>query len=402
MIKKENIKILENLLKNSIPVSKSILSEYDISKIINSNDKLKDLLKELIESISEDSIILEDDYNELCNECKLLSLRHFIDTYIKIGGYIVDKETEDYNLDEYLKENPEDNYNLDNVRSYINDIIKVPLLNEEEERELFIKYNNGDEEAKKKLIESNLRLVVSISKFYLGRGIEFIDLIQDGNLGLITAIEKFDIKKGYRLSTYATWWIKQYIRRNIETNGKNIRIPSYLNQRISKVNKVKGIYMANHEGQEPSIEELSELTGLTAEEVKVSLKYDIKEYSLNTPLGEEEHGEQEELIDFIADTDSNKRVDIIGESEIVNKDIRNIINEAFPLNTDSKAENRRNERSIRIIEFRTGLYGGKPLTLEEISKKFNITRERVRQIEAKALIRLRKSKYADRIRDYYD
>ena len=402
MIKKENIKILENLLKNSIPVSKSILSEYDISKIINSNDKLKDLLKELIESISEDSIILEDDYNELCNECKLLSLRHFIDTYIKIGGYIVDKETEDYNLDEYLKENPEDNYNLDNVRSYINDIIKVPLLNEEEERELFIKYNNGDEEAKKKLIESNLRLVVSISKHYLGRGIEFIDLIQDGNIGLITAIEKFDIKKGYRLSTYATWWIKQYIRRNIETNGKNIRIPSYLNQRISKVNKVKGIYMANHEGQEPSIEELSELTGLTAEEVKVSLKYDIKEYSLNTPLGEEEHGEQEELIDFIADTDSNKRVDIIGESEIVNKDIRNIINEAFPLNTDSKAENRRNERSIRIIEFRTGLYGGKPLTLEEISKKFNITRERVRQIEAKALIKLRKSKYADRIRDYYD
>ena len=141
MIKKENIKILENLLKNSIPVSKSILSEYDISKIINSNDKLKDLLKELIESISEYNIILEDDYNELCNECKLLSLRHFIDTYINIGGYIVDKETEDYNLDEYLKENPEDNYNLDNVRSYINDIIKVPLLNEEEERELFIKYN---------------------------------------------------------------------------------------------------------------------------------------------------------------------------------------------------------------------------------------------------------------------
>lgn len=400
MVDIEKVDVLQEIVKNSIPITKKSLNEYEITKIFNSNQKFKSLLDELMNEISTDKIISEEDYKCICELCKHSKLKGIIDVYIRLEDYVVDKEIED-DLEEFIEKSKNDTYISDSIRTYINEIIKIPLLSGEEEKELFIRYGKGDMDAKEKIIEANLRLVVNIAKGYIGRGVDLIDMIQDGNEGLMKAIERFDVSKNYRLSTYATWWIKQFIRRSIENNSNTIRIPSHLYQKIIKYRAIKDAYIKNHTGSEPSFDELLELTGFKEAELRHVIKYSFKEVSLNTPVGDSDHGEAEELIDFMIDNDDSKKVDLLGEKTVVSEDILKCIDLAFPVDTDNPINNKRNQRRKDIILYRTGLYGGPALTLEQVGKIFKVTRERIRQEESKALNELRKPRIVRKLRDYH-
>ena len=272
----------------------------------------------------------------------------------------------------------------DPVRQYLKEIGRIPLLDGEREKELAEKMMNGDEYAKGVLVESNLRLVVSIAKKYLGRGMYFLDLIQEGNLGLMKAVEKFDYTKGYKFSTYATWWIRQAITRAIADQARTIRIPVHMVETIHKVTKYSR-QMLQELGREPTAEEIGEKIGLSADRVREILKISQDPVSLETPIGEEEDSH---LGDFIPDDDTPAPADAAA-STILREVIERELHTLTP-------------REEHVIKLRFGLYDGRNRTLEEVGKEFDITRERIRQIEAKALRKLRHPSRARHLRGFLD
>lgn len=272
----------------------------------------------------------------------------------------------------------------DPVRMYLKEIGKVPLLSAEEEIELAKKMELGDQEAKKRLAEANLRLVVSIAKRYVGRGMLFLDLIQEGNLGLIKAVEKFDYRKGYKFSTYATWWIRQAITRAIADQARTIRIPVHMVETINKLIRISR-QLLQELGREPSPEEIAEEMGMPVERVREILKISQEPVSLETPIGEEEDSH---LGDFIQDDNVPVPADAA----------------AFTLLKEQLVEvlGTLTEREQKVLRLRFGLDDGRARTLEEVGKEFNVTRERIRQIEAKALRKLRHPSRSRKLKDYLD
>ena len=272
----------------------------------------------------------------------------------------------------------------DPVRMYLKEIGKVPLLSAEEEIELAKKMEMGDEEAKKRLAEANLRLVVSIAKRYVGRGLLFLDLIQEGNLGLIKAVEKFDYRKGYKFSTYATWWIRQAITRAIADQARTIRIPVHMVETINKLIRVSR-QLLQELGREPTPEEIAAVLKMPEERVREILKISQEPVSLETPIGEEEDSH---LGDFIQDDNVPVPADAA----------------AFTLLREQLSEvlSTLTEREQKVLRLRFGLDDGRARTLEEVGKEFNVTRERIRQIEAKALRKLRHPSRSRKLKDYLD
>ena len=272
----------------------------------------------------------------------------------------------------------------DPVRMYLKEIGKVPLLSADEEIELAKRMEKGDEEAKKRLCEANLRLVVSIAKRYVGRGMLFLDLIQEGNLGLIKAVEKFDYRKGYKFSTYATWWIRQAITRAIADQARTIRIPVHMVETINKLIRVSR-QLLQELGREPTPEEIAEEMKMPVERVREILKISQEPVSLETPIGEEEDSH---LGDFIQDDNVPVPADAA----------------AFTLLKEQLIEvlGTLTEREQKVLRLRFGLDDGRARTLEEVGKEFNVTRERIRQIEAKALRKLRHPSRSRKLRDYLD
>ncbi len=292
-------------------------------------------------------------------------------------GFLVDVE----NLDDDIP----DGVNIeDPVRMYLKEIGKVKLLSAEEEIELAKRMEQGDEEAKKKLSEANLRLVVSIAKRYVGRGLLFLDLIQEGNLGLIKAVEKFDYRKGYKFSTYATWWIRQAITRAIADQARTIRIPVHMVETINKLIRVSR-QLLQELGREPSPEEIAEELKMPEERVREILKISQEPVSLETPIGEEEDSH---LGDFIQDDNVPVPADAAAATLL-----REQLDEVLSTLT---------EREQKVLRLRFGLDDGRQRTLEEVGREFNVTRERIRQIEAKALRKLRHPSRSRKLRDYLD
>lgn len=272
----------------------------------------------------------------------------------------------------------------DPVRMYLKEIGKVSLLTADEERELAIRMEQGDEEAKKKLCESNLRLVVSIAKRYLNRGLSFLDLIQEGNLGLIKAVDKFDYTKGYKFSTYATWWIRQAITRSIADQARTIRIPVHMVETINKLIRISRQLLQEY-GREPTSEEIAKEMGITVEKVREIKKISQDPVSLETPIGEEEDSH---LGDFIPDDDVPAPVDAVAYS-MLKEQLMEVLDTL-------------SDREKKVLMLRFGLEDGRPRTLEEVGKEFNVTRERIRQIEAKALRKLRHPSRSKKLKDYLE
>ncbi len=270
----------------------------------------------------------------------------------------------------------------DPVRMYLKEIGKVPLLTPEEEQDLARRMAEGDEEAKRRMAEANLRLVVSIAKRYVGRGMLFLDLIQEGNLGLIKAVEKFDYTKGYKFSTYATWWIRQAITRAIADQARTIRIPVHMVETINKVIRVSR-QLLQELGHDPSAEEIAAEMNMPVDKVRDILKIAQEPVSLETPIGEEEDSH---LGDFIPDEDASEPSEAASFS-LLKEQLMEVLDTLTP-------------REKKVLELRFGIVDGRTRTLEEVGKEFNVTRERIRQIEAKALRKLRHPSRSKKLRDF--
>ncbi len=300
---------------------------------------------------------------------------------------------EDELLEEQIDEDPETVVNYltqegvsidDPVRMYLRDIGKVPLLTADQELELAERMSKGDTSAKHSLVEANLRLVVSIAKRYVNRGMFFLDLIQEGNLGLLKAVEKFDYGKGYKFSTYATWWIRQAITRAIADQARTIRIPVHMVETINKVLRVSR-QLLQELGRDPTDEEIANEMGIQVEKVRDILKIAQEPVSLEMPIGEEEDSH---LGDFIADDNAPAPQDAASYS-MLREQLLEVLHTLTP-------------REENVLKLRFGLEDGRPRTLEEVGKVFNITRERIRQIEAKALRKLRHPSRSKRLKDYLE
>ena len=292
-------------------------------------------------------------------------------------------EIEEVTEEEMADVKVDDSYSTDDpVRMFLKEIGKVPLLTAEEEVELAIRMSQGDEEAKRRMTEANLRLVVSIAKRYVGRGMLFLDLIQEGNLGLIKAVEKFDYTKGYKFSTYATWWIRQAITRAIADQARTIRIPVHMVETINKVIRVSR-QLLQELGHDPSAEEIATEMGMPVEKVREILKIAQEPVSLETPIGEEEDSH---LGDFIPDEDASEPSEAASFS-LLKEQLMEVLDTLTP-------------REKKVLELRFGIVDGRTRTLEEVGKEFNVTRERIRQIEAKALRKLRHPSRSKKLRDF--
>ena len=272
----------------------------------------------------------------------------------------------------------------DPVRMYLKEIGKIPLLKPHEEVEFARLMSEGDERSKQKLVEANLRLVVSIAKRYVGRGMLFLDLIQEGNLGLIKAVEKFDYKKGYKFSTYATWWIRQAITRAIADQARTIRIPVHMVETINKLIRVSRQRLQGL-GRDPKPEEIAKVMNMSEDKVREIMKIAQDPVSLETPIGEEEDSH---LGDFIPDEDAPAPAEAAAYS-LLKEQIEEVLNTL-------------NDREQKVLKLRFGLEDGRARTLEEVGKEFDVTRERIRQIEAKALRKLRHPSRSKKLRDYLD
>ncbi len=294
------------------------------------------------------------------------------------------EEIEEVTEDELAKaESIADSFSTDDpVRMYLKEIGKISLLSAEEEVELAIKMAGGDENAKQRMAEANLRLVVSIAKRYVGRGMQFLDLIQEGNLGLIKAVEKFDYTKGYKFSTYATWWIRQAITRAIADQARTIRIPVHMVETINKVIRVSR-QLLQELGHDPTPEEIAEEMGMPVEKVRDILKIAQEPVSLETPIGEEEDSH---LGDFIPDEDASEPSEAASFT-LLKEQLTSVLSTLTP-------------REEKVLRLRFGVEDGRTRTLEEVGKEFNVTRERIRQIEAKALRKLRHPSRSKKLRDF--
>ncbi|MCL1936051.1 MAG: RNA polymerase sigma factor RpoD [Defluviitaleaceae bacterium] len=307
--------------------------------------------------------------------------------YLEIQGIDVMGviEVGEDNLKETSTQSMETTINIDDhVRIYLKEIGKVPLLTAEEEVILARRMADGDEEAKKRLSEANLRLVVSIAKRYVGRGMLFLDLIQEGNLGLIKAVEKFDYRKGFKFSTYATWWIRQAITRAIADQARTIRIPVHMVETINKLVRVSRTLLQDL-GRDPTIEEIAAEMQLAPEKVRDIIKIAQEPVSLETPIGEEEDSH---LGDFIPDDDIPAPADAASFT-LLKEQLMEVLDTLT-------------EREEKVLKLRFGLEDGRARTLEEVGKEFNVTRERIRQIEAKALRKLRHPSRSKKLKDYLD
>lgn len=367
----------------------------------NTRAKYEEKIKTLLAMAKKKKNVLE--YQEISDHFADLHLEEeqmdeILDALEKSGIDVLRITDDDDIPDEELLLSDEDEVDMENldlsipdgisiedpVRMYLKEIGKVPLLSAEEEIELAKRMENGDQEAKKRLAEANLRLVVSIAKRYVGRGMLFLDLIQEGNLGLIKAVEKFDYRKGYKFSTYATWWIRQAITRAIADQARTIRIPVHMVETINKLIRVSR-QLLQELGREPTPEEISEEMGMPVDRVRESLKISQEPVSLETPIGEEEDSH---LGDFIQDDN----VPVPAEAA------------SFTLLREQLVEvlGTLTEREQKVLRLRFGLDDGRARTLEEVGKEFNVTRERIRQIEAKALRKLRHPSRSRKLKDYLD
>lgn len=326
------------------------------------------------------------------------------ETLSQLGIEVVDEDSKDDHLDliediDYEKESviaeevkaealdlsaPKGVSIDDPVRMYLKEIGKIPLLSPEEESELARRMDEGDETVKQLLVEANLRLVVSIAKRYVGRGMLFLDLIQEGNLGLIKAVEKFDYKKGFKFSTYATWWIRQAITRAIADQARTIRIPVHMIETINKLIRISRQLMQEL-GRDPSPEELAQKMEMPVEKVREIQKISQEPVSLETPIGEEEDSH---LGDFIPDEDAPAPAEAAAYS-LLKEQLDEVLMSL-------------NEREQKVLRLRFGLEDGRARTLEEVGKEFEVTRERIRQIEAKALRKLRHPSRSKKLKDYLD
>ncbi len=358
------------------------------------NKEEKEKINSIIEEAKQKGKITYGDLATKLNDVNPEKIDSVFDEFEKVGVDLMPddfeeepdiedlKEVEELKLDE-ITETTFEGINVDDpVRMYLREIGKIPLLTFEEELELAKKILEGDEEAKQKLAESNLRLVVSIAKKYVGRGMLFLDLIQEGNMGLIKAVEKFDYTKGFKFSTYATWWIRQAITRAIADQARTIRIPVHMVETINKLIRTSR-NLLQQLGREPSPEEIAKEMEMPVEKVAEIQKIAQDPVSLETPIGEEDDSH---LGDFIQDEDSPAPHDAASYT-LLKEQLEEVMNTLTP-------------REAKVLRLRFGLDDGKSRTLEEVGREFNVTRERIRQIEAKALRKLRHPSRSKKLRDY--
>ena len=372
--------IIKDLTEKAGGKGKKTLSYTDISNRLGDIDLDKDQMDEIYDALIGKGIeiVMENEPDDL----DLME--------------IDDEDVDDPEVDAVIAENPEakeidleatisKNIAVDDpVRMYLKEIGKVPLLTAQEEIDLAKRMEAGDEYAKQKLCEANLRLVVSIAKKYVGRGMLFLDLIQEGNLGLIKAVDKFDWTKGYKFSTYATWWIRQAITRSIADQARTIRIPVHMVETINKLIRVSR-QLLQEEGREPTPDEIAEEMGISVEKVREILKIAQEPVSLETPIGEEEDSH---LGDFIPDDDAPAPAEAAAFS-MLKEQLVDVLGTVT-------------EREQKVLKLRFGLEDGRARTLEEVGKKFDVTRERIRQIEAKALRKLRHPTRSKKLKDYLE
>ena len=345
------------------------MADSKINELINHGKQNGKLTTKEITDVLEELDFDADEINKLYDDFESSNIE------------IVDDFSADEDLDSALDFTDSDDFESslssegiaidDPVKIYLKEIGRVPLLTAEEEIELATRMAQGDKYARKRLSEANLRLVVSIAKRYVGRGMQFLDLIQEGNLGLIKAVEKFDYTKGYKFSTYATWWIRQAITRSIADQARTIRIPVHMVETITKVKKVSS-QLLHENGHEPTPQEIADRLGITVDRVREILRISQDPVSLETPIGEEEDSH---LGDFIPDEDAPAPAEAASRT-LLKEQLSEILGTLTP-------------REEKVLRLRFGLEDGRPRTLEEVGKEFDVTRERIRQIEAKALRKLR-------------
>ncbi|WP_422444169.1 RNA polymerase sigma factor RpoD [Thermoanaerobacterium sp. DL9XJH110] len=357
-------------------------------------DKMK-AVKELIEKGKRNGVLTYKEIMDTLEDIEDLDVDQIDKIYESFEemGIEVINDADDIPEEVSLEEIPEEEIDLsvpegvaidDPVRMYLKEIGKVPLLSAEEEIELAKRIEKGDKEAKRRLAEANLRLVVSIAKKYVGRGMLFLDLIQEGNLGLIKAVEKFDYRKGYKFSTYATWWIRQAITRAIADQARTIRIPVHMVETINKLIRVSR-QLLQELGREPLPEEIAEEMEIPVEKVREIMKIAQEPVSLETPIGEEEDSH---LGDFIPDEDAQAPADAAAYL-LLKEQLEDVLETLTP-------------REEKVLRLRFGLDDGKPRTLEEVGQVFGVTRERIRQIEAKALRKLRHPSRSKKLKDFLE
>lgn len=386
----KNLKIeFEKILKKDFDGK---INASNIQKIFSDNDIPKEYLPDFIEFLEKRDIFIDDDYEKEPTE---------FDSDADPEGFIILKENdfEDEFNEEDIKDLENINLNIlddlddyvsveDPIKMYLKEIGKIPLLSVEEEMVLAQKISDPEEnirkEAAKKMAESNLRLVVSIAKRYMGRGMQLLDLIQEGNLGLLRAVEKFDYQKGFKFSTYATWWIRQAITRSIADQARTIRIPVHMVETINRLIKTQR-KLVQELGREPKPEEVAKIMSLPVSKVREIMNFALEPVSMETPIGDEDDSHLGDFLqDYNAKVPVNFAMDVLLHDQLIEV-IKSLT-----------------EREQKVILLRFGLEDGKPRTLEEVGKVFGITRERIRQIEAKALRKLRNPSRTKRLKDFLE
>ena len=395
---------LKALVLKEAKENDNILSQDQIDEYLTNYDLSDELAEDLLEYIQQNNIVISDDGLDALDldDDILLSGVGDLDDDLDVVG---DDDTPDLDFDgdfdmmtgdtihmyqEHEVDKELDNNQLgsnvkinDPVKMYLKEIGRVELLTHEQEIDLAKRILEGDEEAKKELAAANLRLVVSIAKRYVGRGMLFLDLIQEGNMGLIKAVEKFDYTKGFKFSTYATWWIRQAITRSIADQARTIRIPVHMVETINKLTRIQR-QLVQELGREPSAEEIAEkMDGMTPEKVREIQKISLEPVSLETPIGEEDDSH---LGDFIED-EGAMSPDDYAANELLKDELNDVLLELT-------------DREEKVLRLRFGLDDGRTRTLEEVGKEFNVTRERIRQIEAKALRKLKHPSRSKRLKDF--
>ena len=369
-------------------------SGQNVNKAAKPKNKKEENVLKIIELGKSKGVITYKEITDILDDTELKpeQLEKLYDVLEDMNIDIIDEDIEkelpkleSEAVEEDLESVLPESVNIDDpVRMYLKDIGKVPLLTAEEEREIAIRMAEGDEEAKRKLAEANLRLVVSIAKRYVGRGMLFLDLIQEGNLGLIKAVEKFDYTKGYKFSTYATWWIRQAITRAIADQARTIRIPVHMVETINKLIRVSRQLLQQY-GRDPLPEELAKEMDIPEEKVREILKIAQEPVSLETPIGEEEDSH---LGDFIPDEEAPAPAEAAAFT-LLKEQLMDVLDTLTP-------------REEKVLKLRFGLDDGRARTLEEVGKEFKVTRERIRQIEAKALRKLRHPSRSKKLRDFLE